>query len=162
MEKKIIDPKTIAGWGMDANPDDQPNFPMKFYTGDDHERKNWERPTLQEDKVDILKSTERPGLSAVFGTPNPPRFLSGMIRKYAFRYSENMYRHWIPLLIADRIDMLESTITDLASGHAPNIAKEMGWKALYEKDKSKLIKSVAPRIVILIGVLAYLKLRKRK
>ncbi|MGB4399920.1 MAG: hypothetical protein WBJ10_11160 [Daejeonella sp.] len=50
---------------------------MKNYTGDDHNRINWERPEQQKESVEILHSNERPSVSAVFGTTSPPSGLSG-------------------------------------------------------------------------------------
>jgi len=30
------DYKNIQGWGMDIDPDNEPNYPIKNYTGDDY------------------------------------------------------------------------------------------------------------------------------
>ncbi|MDB4920735.1 hypothetical protein [Mucilaginibacter sp.] len=37
------DYKKIPGWGMDADLENEPTYPMKNYTGDDHNRINYER-----------------------------------------------------------------------------------------------------------------------
>src|SRR4051812_14971664 len=100
MENLNMDYKNIPGWGVDADPENEPTYPMKKYTGDDHERLNWQRPPQQIADVEILKSIERPNLSATFGTPNPPSGLSGMIRRLAFKFSESEYGHWLNLLLA--------------------------------------------------------------
>src|SRR3954471_3549001 len=92
----------IKGWGVDFNPEDEPNYPMKRYTGDDHNRLNYERPPQQKADVEILRSTERPNIPAVFGTAVPPSGLSGMIRRLAYKFSESEYGHWLWLLLADR------------------------------------------------------------
>ncbi len=91
----------IKGWGVDADPKNEPTYPMKKYTGDDHLRLDYIRPVQQPVNVEVLHSNERPNVTATFGTPNPPSGLSGMIRRYAFRYSESSYGHWLPLLLAD-------------------------------------------------------------
>ncbi len=106
----------INGWGVDADPKNEPTYPIKNYTGDDHQRLNWERPPLQEVTVEILKSSERPTLTAVFGTSVPPSGLSGVIRRYAFKSSESEYGHWLPLLLADRINVVEGILDDLRQG----------------------------------------------
>src|SRR3982751_1522639 len=93
------DYKNIPGWGMDADPENEPTYPMKNYTGDDHQRINYMRSIQQPISVEILKSNERPSPSVVFGTSSPPSGLSGQIRRYAFKHSEDRYRHWIPLIL---------------------------------------------------------------
>lgn len=161
MENKTIDPSTIPGWGMDADPKNEPTYPMKKYTGDDHNRINWARPPLQPETVEILKSTERPVLSAVFGTMLPPKGLSGSVRRVAFKYSENKYRHWLPLLMADRINAMEGYVEDIAKGHVPNVYKEMGWTAFAKHKPSLLVRKIAVRVVA-VGLAVYLIRRAAK
>jgi hypothetical protein len=55
--------------------------------------------------------------------------LSGKISDFAFRLSENDIRHWLLLLFADRVNMVEGLADDLKSGHVPNILGEMGIMA---------------------------------
>src|SRR5690606_11845851 len=90
--------------GVVADPRNEPTYPMKNYTGDDHNRLNWERPPLQLQEVEVLHSIERPNLTAVFGSSLPPSGLSGNLRRYAFKYSESSYLHCLPLLLADRVN----------------------------------------------------------
>jgi hypothetical protein len=65
----------------------------------------------------------------VFGTSTPPSGLSGMIRDIAYRLSENDVRHWLLLLFADRVNVVEGIGQDLMRGRIPNILAEMGAKA---------------------------------
>jgi hypothetical protein len=99
----------IKGWGIDADPKNDPTYPMKPHRTDAEQTGySWERPTLQSETVEVLQSNERPNLTAVFGTSTPPSGLSGMIRRYAFKYSEGSWGHWIPLLLADRVNVGEA------------------------------------------------------
>ena len=141
----------IKGWGIDADPGNDPTYPMKRYTGDDHSRLNYDRPPLQREDVEVLHSNERPGLSAVFGTSAPPSGLSGRIRRYAFRYSEGSFGHWIPLLLADRINVIEGIVDDLKQGHLPNILAEKGWKAEWKHNR----RSVAKKLVAGAAITAF-------
>ena len=84
---------------------------------------------MQPRHVEVLRSTERPAMTPVFGSGQPPRGLSGGMRRFAFGYSENDLRHWLLLLLADRIDVGEGFVEDLASGHVPRIYAEMGGRA---------------------------------
>ncbi len=72
MEARNEDYKNIPGWGIDADPENEPTYPMKNYTGDDHNRINYERSSQQPLTVEILQSNERPAPTAVFGTTVPP------------------------------------------------------------------------------------------
>src|ERR1700712_1636553 len=126
MEEKNQDYKNIPGWGMDADPENEPTYPMKNYTGDDHNRIHYDRAEQQPRSVELLMSIERPEIPRVFGTSVPPSGLSGNIRRYAFRHSEDRYRHWIPLILADRINMVEGLIDDIRGAQFPNMIKERG------------------------------------
>jgi len=152
----------IPGWGMDADPENEPTYPLKNYTGDDHKRLNWERPLLQEQTVEVLKSNERPSLSAVFGTSTPPKGLSGVIRRHAFKYSESSYGHWLPLLLADRINVVEGIIEDISTGIIPNIFVERGWKSEFKYNKAELAKKVLLRAAILGVVVICLSQKKKR
>lgn len=143
MANTTIDYTTIPGWNLDADPKNEPTYPIKKWTGDDHKRSNWERPVLQkDDDVEILHSNERPTLSAVFGTPQPPSGLSGVLRRQAFKFSESEYGHWLTLLLADRVNMVEGIVDDLKHGHIPNIFAEKGMKADWKYNRKEVIRNV--------------------
>jgi hypothetical protein len=154
MEKKRIDPSKINGWGMDADHENEPTYPIKKYTGDDHQRSQWERPTLQQSNVKILKSTERPTLSAVYGTGQPPSGLSGALRKFGYSYSENMNRRWLTLILADRIDIMEENVNDLLHGRIPNVFKERGIGVLAKYKPGLLAWKASVRILAIAGIVA--------
>jgi hypothetical protein len=160
METNNFDYKQIPGWGMDADPENEPTYPMKNYTGDDHNRINYERSEQQPENVEILMSTERPAITRVFGTSVPPSGLSGWIRRYAFKHSEDRYRHWIPLILADRINVAEGILEDLAKGHIPNIASEGGWKVEWKHNPKGTAIKVAT--VAAIGIVLYFSMREKK
>ncbi len=151
----------IPGWGIDANPDNDPQYPMRSNPTEQHKGiDGWTRPTLQEETVEVLHSIERPNLTAVFGTTCPPRGLSGLIRRWAFKSSENMYAHWLPLVLADRIDAIEAFFMDLVSLRFPNYVKEKGWPALWKYDKKMFLKRVGPAMVLVVSGLAWFITKK--
>src|SRR5689334_13052187 len=76
--------KDIPGWGMDADPENDPTYPMKHRTGADHDRLNYEKAPQQPIDREILHSIERPGVTRVFGTSTPPSGLSGVVRRFAY------------------------------------------------------------------------------
>jgi hypothetical protein len=142
MEINPSDYAHIKGWAVDADPKNEPTYPLKKYTGDDHKRLNWERPPLQEQKEEVLLSVEHPRMTATFGTPNPPAGLSGKIRRLAFKQTESEYGHWLPLLIADRVNVVEGIVDDIKRGKFPNIWAEKGIKADWKYNKKGLLEKV--------------------
>lgn len=141
----------IKGWGIDADPKNDPTYPMKDRTNGEHEGYSWERPTQQPINIEVHHSIERPNVTAVFGTSVPPSGLSGMIRRMAFKYSENEYSHWLPLILADRVNVVEGIIDDFKQGKFPNILAEKGYKADWEHNKSGLFARVAIFAAIAAG-----------
>lgn len=152
----------IKGWGIDADPKNEPTYPMKNYTGDDHNRLNYEKPTQQPQEIEILKSPERPALSAVFGTSAPPSGLSGMIRRYAFKFSESSYGHWLPLILADRINAVEGILDDLTHGHIPNIFAERGGKAALKYNRKAVAKNILVGVLVTSAVIMVLSQKNKK
>ncbi|GAB2560216.1 hypothetical protein [Spirosoma areae] len=145
----------IPGWGIDADPKNDPTYPMRNRANDEHEGYNWERPSQQPTDIEVLKSIERPNTSAVFGTSVPPSGLSGAIRRLAFKQSESEYGHWLPLILADRVNVIEGIIDDLKRGHIPNIFAEKGMKADWKYDKKGLVQTIVITAVVVTGVVAF-------
>jgi len=139
MTQLRIDPSQVPGWGVDADPRNDPTYPMKRRTDGEHAGYSWERPLQQPVNVEVLHSNERPNISAVFGTASPPTGLSGAIRRFAFRYSESSYGHWLPLMLADRVSEVEGVVHDLVRGRLPNVFAELGWGARWRHDRKKLV-----------------------
>ena len=160
METKDLNYKDIPGWGMDADPKNEPTYPMKNYTGDDHHRINYERADQQPINVEILMSNERPAVSRVFGSSVPPSGLSGLIRRYAFKHSEDRIRHWIPLILADRVNMFEGIIEDIGRGYFPNIPNERGWKVEWKHNPKGMALKVAG--LTAVGLLVCWSLSRNK
>ena len=163
MENTNLDYKSIPGWNSDADPENEPTYPMKHYNGDDHKRLDYERPTQQPQNVEILHSNERPNITAVFGTTCPPKGLSGKLRRHAFNYSEGNWNHWLTLILADRVNAIEGIIDDVKEGRFPNIIAERGWTAEWKYNKKNVIKNVAIGIgvtMILFNVLSIVRKRR--
>ena len=152
--------KDINGWGVDADPLDVPAYPMKRRTENDNKGMIWERPEQQPAVVEILKSNERPNLTAVFGTSVPPSGLSGKLRRYAFKYSESSYGHWLPLLAADRINMIEGIIDDIKKGTFPNIFAELGGKSELKHNPKGLARKIAVGVILTAVVVTLCKRKK--
>lgn len=160
MEKRLVDTSKIKGWGIDANPENDPAYPMKNRNNGEHAGYSWQRPTQQPINVEVLHSNERPNVTSVFGTSTPPRGLSGMLRRYAFRFSESSYGHWLPLMAADRIGVAEGYVEDLARGHIPNVFAERGWRAEWKHNRASLLLRIGIGLAIIGAVAAYVELEE--
>ena len=154
MAQSAIDASKVIGWGVDADPENDPTYPIRDRSGDDNGGMNWVRPPQQPVSVEILHSIERPNVTAVFGTSSPPSGLSGMIRRVAFKRSESKWSHWLMLLFADRINVVEGIFQDLAHGKIPNIPAEMGIRSELKHNRNGFYKKLA----IVIAVLAVIVL----
>lgn len=154
-----IDPKTVKGWGVDADPNNDPTYPYRARVAEDQAEMNWERPPLQHFDVEILASVEHNRLPAINGTAHPPRGLSGVLRRLAFMHSESDWRHWLVLMAADRVEIGEDLLRDLLRGRLPNIPREMGIRAEWEHNRAGLVKKAV--VVAGISVLVIAALRRR-
>lgn len=162
MDRRIAnEPKNIPGWGMDADPDNYPTYPMKHWNGADHERIHYEKAPQQQQNVEILQSIERPNITRVFGTSTPPAGLSGAIRRFAFKFSEAKGTHWMTLVLADRVDVVQGIIQDIKNGHIPNLVAELGWAAEWKYNRKKFITRMLVKVAVVTLVTAYL-MRKKK
>lgn len=150
----------IPGWGADLDHEQRPAYPMER-----------QPPRLEADPleplgqqpvtIEVLHSNERPGLTPVFGTSVPPRGLSGFLRRRAFRRSESDLRHWLLLLAADRIDVVEGLLSDLARGHVPRVYAEMGGRAEMRHNPAGTAKK-ALALAAVVGVGWWLVKRRRR
>jgi hypothetical protein len=133
----------IKGWGIDADPQNDPTSRLRKRTGREHDGYSWSRPTQQPVTVEVLHSNERPHVTSVFGTSTPPSGVSGILRRFAFRYSESSYGHWLPLMLADRVGEVEGVLHDVSRGHVPNIFAELGWAAEWKYNRTSLLLRIA-------------------
>jgi hypothetical protein len=138
-----IDPSTVKGWGVDADPRNDPTYPYRERIEAGGRPMDWERPTLQRTEVEVLRSIEHNRRPAVVGTSTPPSGVSGAIRRAAFAYSESDWRHWLMLMGADRVNVVEGLLDDLARGRIPNIPGEMGLRAEWRHNRAGLARKVA-------------------
>ena len=103
----------IPDWGIDLQASHRPGVPRELPPhpiGGAH----WRIPERQPPPdVVVLKRADLPELTPVFSTAVPPHGLSGWIRGYAYRFPDQRVRKWVLLLVADRVDVVESAVADL-------------------------------------------------
>ena len=152
----------IKGWGADLDHANRPAYPMERMPArlaGDHSHP----PVPQPQTVEILQSIERPSMTPLFGTPQPPSGVSGMLRRAAFRFSESDLRHWLILLFADRVNMVEGLGSDVIRGHIPNLFAEMGGKAEFKYNRDAAVqKAVVVSAVAVLGLLLWTRSRNQR
>lgn len=117
----------IPGWGVDLDPKTRPAVPKEKFNP--NTGAHWDFPERQVPRWARERSPEHKFLTPVFGTACPPHGISGAIRRYAYRYSEGRASHWLLLMLADRVDVLETNLTDLFRGRPDNLIAEYGLPA---------------------------------
>jgi hypothetical protein len=157
----LVDTSKIPGWGIDADPENDPTYPMR-HIEDQTRGDTWARPVQQQPNVEVLESIEYKHMPAVTGTSTPPSGISGMIRRAAFKRSESDWWHWLLLMGADRINVVEGIVDDLAHGKVPNIPAEMGARAEWQHNKSGLAKKIGVLGLIVGSVALVSAVRKRR
>lgn len=165
----------IPGWGSDLSPTRKPAVPKKENKVTQPVIAHWSESDRQVPQVKIHKSPEHPTLTPVFGTSCPPKGLSGLLRDFAYKFSEGRNVHWLTLLLADRINVLESLVIDLVRGHPDNPLSESGLSAEWKRHglRSRLdqhrsdVKMQRNEVFLITGIIAtiwttsrYLKHRK--
>ena len=104
----------IPGWGADLDPADRPSHPKLQYPADTGA--HWDFPERQPERQPRERSVEHAFVTPVFGTAQPLRGLSGVVRRFAYdRFSEGRLAHWVLLVVGDRIDAYGSHLRSFAT-----------------------------------------------
>jgi len=152
----------IKGWGIDANPKNDPTYPMRNRKNERTKNDEWQRPPLQKATTETLHSNERPNLTATFGTSAPLTGLSGKLRRFAFRYSEGKFIHWLALLLADRVNVIEGVAADMARGKVPNLINERGTRAEWKHNPNAVVKKAVLGLAVVTSLVLIFKLKQKK
>lgn len=99
--------------GANLSSDERPGVPMERSpqqpltpTAPDHFERM--RP-----RRGLTRRKELRQMTPVFGTAQPLHGISGLLRRIAYSTHETRARHWMMLLMADRVDRLEHRIAGL-------------------------------------------------
>ena len=103
------DPRNIPGYGADADPSRRPGYPREVRPHLVGDAKG--PPERMHSDVKVFKHGQPARqFPPVYGTAQPPKGLSGALRAFAYKYPDHWTRHWMMLLMADRVDVLESKL----------------------------------------------------
>ncbi|HEX8769478.1 MAG TPA: hypothetical protein VF711_01775, partial [Acidimicrobiales bacterium] len=124
----------IPGWGVDLDPNDRPSVAREQFDPG-LSGAHWDFPERQPEKWPRERSIEHKFLTPVFGTSCPPKGVSGMMRKYAYkRFSEGRAAHWLILVTADRVDSVGSHLRSFLTAHPDNPITETGVLSEFSND----------------------------
>jgi hypothetical protein len=161
-QRQAIDlSSTITGWGSDLDPEMRPGVPRDKAPelGVESLYPPIERQVA---RIKIHKSTEHGRLTPVFGTSCPPHGLSGKIRDLGYTFSEGRLAHWLTLMFADRVDVVEDVLSDLAQLRVPNLAKEMGLKSELKYNRAGVARKAAIAGLCVAAFIAYSRSRRSR
>jgi len=99
--------------GIDLPMERRPGVPMQRMperVGSAH----WMVPEKQVPPPGLTFDAQRGEPTATFGTGQPPRGLSGVMRRAAYRIPDYEPRRWAMLLLADRVDAMEDRLYRVA------------------------------------------------
>ncbi len=99
-------PSRVTGWGVDRRPEDRPGVPREFTPPHPIGSATVSEPDPRLTGPVAVRDPRRP-VTSVHGTRNPPRGLSGVARRIAYRIPAYKARRWMLLVLADRIDVVE-------------------------------------------------------
>jgi hypothetical protein len=151
--------RNIKGWGSDLDPARRPGVPRD--KAPELGVENLYPPFAQQaPRTKIHKSTEHARLTPVFGTSCPPYGLSGRIRDFGYTFSEGRLSRWMTLMFADRVNVLEDVLSDLARGRVPNLAREMGLRSEFRYNRAGLARKAAVAGLCVAAFIAYSRQRR--
>lgn len=112
MDHTDTERRGAVGRGVDGSPAARPGVPRERA-----ERRepgaHGERPEQQRG-VGVLSRAGLRGATPAFGTAQPARGLSGLLRRAAYRVPEHRATRWALLLAGDRVDVLEHRLAGAA------------------------------------------------
>lgn len=92
---------------VDNDPNNRPGVPMEL-SPHPSPGAHQDIPQQQSPGIKVFRHGRPKEMTRVFGTAQPPSGLSGRIRAFAFKYPDHKKLHWLPLFLADRVDVLET------------------------------------------------------
>jgi hypothetical protein len=144
-EQSTSGANVLLGESVDASMSRRPGVPMEMSPPHAMGAAHWAQPERQRDPGNILKRKGLRELTPVFGTSTPPRGLSGLLRRAAYRIPEHATSHWLLLLFADRVDVIEHRPLSLLPLALPLVAGSAGVLLLNRRRRSNWLSRLVRR-----------------
>jgi len=95
------------GWGVDSKKEARPGVPQETKGAAEENEDDGLAIVMQQESEPAPFVGPNRFLTPVYSTDSPPRGLSGIMRKAAYKLPEYKAQRWMMLLAADRVDVLE-------------------------------------------------------
>lgn len=107
MDDQPMRPSDLPYWGVDLRPEDRPGVPRE---APPHPLASayWSEPPRQPIEGEVLTRAGLTRPTPVFSTALPPVGVSGALRRIAYRAPDHRVLHWLLLLAADRVDVIQN------------------------------------------------------
>lgn len=122
--------EVLLGHAVDASAERRPGIPMEWDPPHPVGGAHWTEPARQLDPGYVLKRKGLDQLTPVFGTTLPPRGLSGALRRAAYEIADHKPAHWLLLMLADRVDVIEAHPLRMLRLVLPVVAGAFALRAL--------------------------------
>ncbi|MCA9738468.1 MAG: hypothetical protein R3E98_16585 [Gemmatimonadota bacterium] len=126
--------------GVDAEASQRPGVPMESEVAPAEGA-----PERIVHQTSVERHFRRAGLddlTAVYGTAQPPHGVSGQIRRSAYGIPEHRARHWALLMLADRVDVLESRLGRALGSAARSVGAADGTARKLERNALPILLGV--------------------
>lgn len=111
-QRQRLEHRDRQALGADVDPRERPGVPMETaphpLTPTAPQQVERQRP-----RHGIVHRKDLRQMTPVFGTAQPLHGVSGLVRRLAYNVRETRARHWMMLIFADRVDVLEHRIARL-------------------------------------------------
>ncbi len=97
---------------------------------------HWVEPDKQPRHAGVVMDASRSEPTATFGTGQRPRGVSGLLRRAAYRVPDYQPQRWLLLMVADRVDSMESSFGRLAA-HPATWAAAAGVAGLWAATRAR-------------------------
>lgn len=91
-------------WGIDLDPSRRPGVPMMRENPQPFPNTRFPPERQPGEPSSPLHGRPNKPMPPVFGTAVPLRGLSGVIRKLAYSYPDHYPRHWLLMMLGDRVE----------------------------------------------------------
>lgn len=135
-------------FGVDEALEQRPGVPMEAERPHAAEGAHWDTPTRQRKRQTQLKRAGLPRLTPVFGTAQPPRGISGLMRRLGYRIPEHRTSHWMTLLTADRVDVLEGRLGEMLASPI----KAMGLQGVGRRVEHNPVAAIGVSLAALVAL----------
>src|SRR5688500_5315207 len=105
-----MNPNNLPGHGIDAERSARPGVPLYQEPPSPKPGAQYPPPRQESEVKQFMHGRPGKDYPPVWGTAQPPKGVAGVVRAVAYKYPDHVARHWLLLMVADRVDVWEHRI----------------------------------------------------